>query len=270
MRTNYHTHTRWCDGKSTAEEVVLAAIEKGFGVLGFSSHVAFPEHEDWQLDPVCATDYAAEIRLLARRYADRLRILCGIEADYIRGVTAPDRSRYGVIAPDYVIGSVHTVIAPDGGRVSVDSAPALLADGIRAHFGGDAEAFVKAYFEQEREMIARCDFDVVGHPDLVRKFNAKHPYFDETAEWYVRELDLTAAAIAAAGKVTEVNTGAISRGWLDDAYPSAPFRDRLRVRGVRFILSSDSHAAEAVDCAFDRFGAVETYLDSPCEGGAAR
>ena len=28
MKTNYHTHTTWCDGKDTPEAVVVAAIEK--------------------------------------------------------------------------------------------------------------------------------------------------------------------------------------------------------------------------------------------------
>ena len=77
------------------------------------------------------------------------------------------------------------------------------------------------------------------------------------------EVEATAEAIAASGKVVEVNTGAISRGWLDDAYPSASFRDLLRVKGVKFLLSSDAHAADAIDCAFDRFGDAEEYLSAP-------
>ena len=152
--------------------------------------------------------------------------------------------------------------APDGGVVPVDHAPQLLADGIRDHFAGDAVAFVKAYYAALRSTLS-LNFEIVGHPDLVRKFNVKHPYFDETADWYRAELVKTAEAIAASGKIVEVNTGAISRGWLDDAYPSAEFRQLLRERGVRFILSSDAHAAEALDCAFDRFGASEDYVTTP-------
>ena len=30
MKANYHTHTVFCDGKNTPEEIILAAIEKGF------------------------------------------------------------------------------------------------------------------------------------------------------------------------------------------------------------------------------------------------
>ena len=206
---------------------------------------------------------SAEIRALSKKYGDRIRVLCGVEADYVPGGAMPDRATYAAIAPDYIIGSIHFVVAPDGERVCVDASPKLLADGIRDHFGGSAEAYVRAYFAQVREMLLTCDFDVAGHLDLVRKFNVRHPYFDEAAPWYLAELDLTADAVAAGGKIAEVNTGAISRGWLDDAYPSAAFRERLRARGVRFILSADAHAADAIDCAFDRFGDCESFVPSP-------
>ena len=266
MKANYHTHTTWCDGKDTPEAVVQAAMGKGFGAIGFSSHAMLPEDDTaWVLTPEKAPRYAAEIRALSKKYGDRIRVFCGVEADYVPGGATPDRSAYAAIAPNYIIGSVHFVVAPDGARVCVDASPKLLADGIRDHFGGSAEAYVHAYFAQVREMLRKFDFDIAGHLDLVRKFNVRHPYFDESAPWYIAELDLTADAVAASGKIAEVNTGAISRGWLDDAYPSAEFRERLRARGVRFILSADAHAAETIDCAFDRFGDCESFIASPSE-----
>lgn len=278
MKTNFHTHTVWCDGKNTPEEMILSALEKGFDVLGFSAHTTYPADNECTVPPHKLADYFADVRALAEKYADRLTVLCGVEADYIPGVTDPDRARYAAFAPDYIIGSVHYVIAPDGARVPVDHTPALLADGIRAHFGGRVDAFIRAYFAQQRDMVRRFDFDLVGHPDLCRKFNAKHPYFDESADWYRAELLCTADAFAAAGKPVEVNTGAISRGWMDDAYPSADFRALLRARGVPFVLGADSHAADTLDCAFDRFADAEAYLTpaftarprSPCTNAAAK
>ncbi len=243
--TNYHTHCRFCDGAATAEEMVIAAIEKGFAELGFSSH------SDMVKD---LSAYKYEIRRLAEKYKDRIRILCGIEAEYDTGFERGDL--------DYVIGSTHYLTAPDGVRFAFDHTPQILADGIRNHFRGDSAAFVTAYFKQEREMIANYDCDIIGHIDLVRKFNAKHPYFDETASWYHDELVKTADVAATSGKIVEVNTGAISRGWLDDAYPSPTMRALLRERGVRFILSSDSHAPETLDCAFGRFSSEETYISA--------
>ncbi len=259
MKSNYHTHTTWCDGRNTPREMVEAALGKGFDTLGFSSHSMLPQDdEDWVLTPEKAPRYAADIRSLAREYEGLIRILCGVEADYVPSGAEPSRAAYASISPDYIIGSVHFVRADDGALVPVDHAPNLLADGIRDHFGGKPAAFVKAYFASVRASLA-FDYDMVGHPDLVRKFNVKHPYFDESAAWYRDELEHTADAIAKSGKFVEVNTGAISRGWLDDAYPSPTFRAILRSRGVRFVLSADAHSAEGLDCAFDRFAKEETY-----------
>ncbi len=263
-KRNFHTHSTWCDGKCTPAEMAASAVARGFVALGFSSHAMFPSDPfPWPLTAEKASGYAAEVRSLAAEYAGRMEILVGVEADYVRGKCSPDRATYGSIAPKYVIGSVHYVVAPDGKMVCVDESPESLEAGIKAHYDGNVKAYLGDYFAQQREMALSCDFDVIGHPDLCRKFNGRLHYFNENDSWYVEELERTADAFAASGKIVEVNTGAISRGWMDDAYPSRPFRDLLRKRGVRFLLSSDAHAADAIDCAFDRFGSEEDYLPSP-------
>lgn len=246
MKANFHTHSTFCDGRDAPETMVRAALAKGFDALGFSSH------SEMLRDPAA---YVAEIRALAERYRGQIRILCGLEADWPCPL---DLSSY-----DYVIGSVHFLPGRAGTRLAIDHSPEILAGILRDAFGGDGAALVRAYFATEREMVSAGRFDVVGHPDLVRKFNATHPFFDEDAAWYRDELERTADVIAASGKVVELNTGAIARGWLDDAYPSPLFRALLRARGVHFILSADAHAAEALDGAFDRFAAVDGLLDLP-------
>ena len=259
MKYNLHTHTTWCDGRDSPRAVAEAAVEKGFDILGFSSHAMLPgRYLEWALTPEKAPRYAAEIRALAAEFAPKLKILCGVEADWLAGEAEPSREAYSCISPDYIIGSVHFVRGAGGAIVCVDKSPQSMEDGIRDGFGGDVGKFVSAYFAAVRESLA-FDFDIVGHPDLVRKFNAGGRYFDESADWYVKELERTADAVAASGKLVEVNTGAISRGWLDDAYPSPAFRAMLRERGVGFVLSADAHAADTIDCAFDRFGECEEF-----------
>lgn len=244
-KVNYHTHTTWCDGTDAARALCEAAIARGFDTLGFSSHVDLIR--DFEA-------YVAEIAALKAEYRGRLEVLCGIESEGEQGLEL--RSRL-----DYVIGSFHYVTAPDGSRAAVDHSLALLQAALDGPYHGDAVRFVKDYFARERQFVAACGkrFDFLAHPDLIRKFNVKHPFFDEGADWYRAELEATADVIAAAGVVVEVNTGAISRGWLDDVYPSAGFRELLRARGVGFLLSSDAHSAAALDCAFDRFGAAEDF-----------
>ncbi len=263
MKSNFHTHSTWCDGRNTVEENVVAAIEKGFDVLGFSSHSMIPYCEKGVLLPNSAADYVNEVRRVADKYENRIQVFCGVEADYMQGVTTPDRARYAHLGLDYIIGSIHYVQAPDGKHVAVDHSPEILQDGIAAHFAGDSKAYLLAYFDQIRAMVSSYDFDVIGHLDLPRKFNAKLGYFDETALWYLDELVRTADAVFASGKLVEVNTGGISRGWIDDAYPSVEFRNMLRERGVKFILSSDAHSSSALDFGFVRFQGAESYVESP-------
>ena len=260
-KSNFHTHSTWCDGKNTVEEMVRGALDQGFTTLGFSSHAMFPADPwNWPVTAAKAAGYADDVRACAARHAGRLRVLCGIEADFVQGACTPDRAAYAALKPDYVIGSVHTVVAPDGAWVDVDNTPELLVRGVKEHFGGDSAAFVRAYFAQERAMIAACDFDIVGHPDLVRKFNRVLGYLDETADWYRAELEETAAALAASGKLTEVNTGGIARGWIDDAYPSPAFRALLRARGVRFVLSADAHSVADLAVPYPRFEHAEEFV----------
>jgi len=260
MRANYHTHSTFCDGRNTPEEMVCAAIEQGFDTLGFSSHAMFPAKEDYTLDPARAAEYVATIRALGEKYRDKIRILCALEADYVPGLTDPDRSRYAYCGLDYLIGSVHYAVAPDGAHVAIDHTPQILLDGVRDHFGGDFRKLIETYLAAVRTMATTYDFDIVGHPDLYRKFNAKHPFFDERDAWYVAALEETAEALARSGKIVEINTGAIGRKWFDDAYPSPTFRAMLRARGVRFVLNSDCHATDQIACGFDRFAAAESFV----------
>ena len=256
MKVNLHTHTTWCDGKNTPEEMVLAAIERGFDEFGFSGHLSAPCDFEEVVQMADHQAYVDDVRRVAKKYADKIRVRCGGEADYIPGLTTPEKSRYAALKLDYLIGSVHYVVAPDGARVPVDHTPELLREGIRLHFGGDVRAYIERYFVQQTEMLA-FDFDIVGHPDLVRKFNVKAPYFDEHADWYLAARHRFAEKLAESGKITEINTGAISRGWLTEPYPAADFRAELKALGVKMIYAADAHAAESVDC-----GWSELYNDT--------
>lgn len=249
MLTNLHTHSTFCDGRDSAEAMVEAALEKGFAVIGFSSH------SDMLADPVA---YRDEIRRLEKVYAGRIKVRLGLELELAKPIPAWVRT----LGLDYVIGSHHFLTAPDGGFFAIDNTPEELEKGIRDHFEGSAEAFVRAYYAALRETLGG-PFEIVGHPDLVRKFNEKRPWFDENAAWYLEEVEKTARAIAASGKIVEVNTGAIARGWLADAYPSADFRARLEALHVPLILSSDAHARDGIDCQFDRFARFREI--PPCQ-----
>ena len=230
-----HTHTAYCDGKNTPEELVLAALDRGMECLGFSGHTYTYFDESYCMSPLGTAAYRAEIRALAEKYDSRLRILCGAEQDYWS-----DESTAGY---DYVIGSVH-YLRGDDAFFPVDESPELLRDAVDRHFAGDWYAMAEEYYRTVSKVVERTGCDIIGHFDLVSKFNEKYPSFDETDPRYAAAWQSAADALLETGRPFEINTGAVSRGWRSVPYPRSEMMDYIAGRGGRFILSSDAHSAE--------------------------
>ena len=254
-KANFHTHTTFCDGRSTAEEMVLSAIEKGFDVLGFSSHCMYPFASTWHIPVNQVSDYCAEIKRLKEKYSSKIQIRLGFEAEYIRGIACPDKNGdYKDFSPDFLIGSVHYLLLDDG-NFTLDDKTENVKEGLLKFYSKngviDSKAVVHDYFEAQRQMLSKGNFDIWGHADLIRIRNGVLHFFDENESYYKDELKLTAKAAASAGVIAEINTGAIARGTMDDLYPSEYFLSLLYNEGVPVCINSDAHDAKNLDAAFD-------------------
>ncbi|MBQ9537887.1 MAG: histidinol-phosphatase [Treponema sp.] len=255
MKTNYHTHTTFCDGKESAEAMAEAAKNLGFGILGFSSHAMYPFSDSWHIHiaPDGYEAYTSEISRLKEAYRGRLEILTGFEADYIPGLCKPDMEEYAKFKPDFIIGSVHYVLG-DGGYFEADGPLEETRNRIARYFGGDVRRAIAAYYDSERRMLRESRFTILGHADLIRKQNSKgaEPLFDEDEDWYKAELEKTADAIAQAGVIVEINTGGMARGFLDSPYPSTYFLSLLKKRNVPVTINSDAHKSINLEFAFEQ------------------
>ena len=58
IRANFHTHSTFCDGRNTPQQMVDRALELGFVALGFSGHMDPEVVMDWPA-------YSAEVKRLA-------------------------------------------------------------------------------------------------------------------------------------------------------------------------------------------------------------
>ena len=271
-KVNFHTHTKFCDGNFSPEEMVNAAIEKGFDALGFSGHCFHPLDPDfykpfddlWHIPAADIKSYTKEINRLKKAYEDKIKIFLGFEADYFEsdkyGSAIPQKENFKDFAPDYLIGAVHFVNT-DKGFYTVDHHAEVIKENLiklysKADGQIDGQAAVCDYFEAERQMLKKGNFDILAHPDLLRKRNGQLKFFDEEESWYKEELKATVKEIVKAGVITEINTGAIARGAMDDTYPSAYFLELLFEAGVPVCINSDAHTRDGLDCAFDRAAAL--------------
>lgn len=238
-----HIHTTYADGKNTPEEIIIEAIDRGFDSIGFSEHayMAFSDYPH-QMTVEETEDYKKEVRALAEKYRDRIKIFCGLEFEYFSEVPTEDF--------DYLIGSVH-YLDFDGKVLGFDRNLETTLEYLRSNFGGDGMAFAKKYFETVARLPERRNFDIIGHFDLLTKNNEKGGFIDTADKKYI---DLGKEAIhALRGKIPlfEVNTGAISRGYRSSPYPQIEFLREMRECGFGAVISSDCHNKNFLDCYYE-------------------
>lgn len=237
--SDFHTHTTFSDGKNSAEEMVLHAISMGLKTIGISDHAS--GDNDYSMKKEDILPYRAEIARLKERYSGRIEILCGIELD-ADGIDAAE-------AYDYAIASVHHMTVGDRDfciDLSVEETRRMIQEG----FGGDFDSLAEAYYEKLTAYALRSGANIVGHFDLLTKFSEVGVPFDAESPRYQAAWR---SALSALGNklVFEINTGAISRGYRSEPYPTSPILTELQKMGGKVLLSGDAHQTESLCAHFD-------------------
>ena len=242
--TDLHTHSTYCDGKSSVEEMVNSAIEKGLDTLGVVVHSYTEFDKSYAVKPENEPLFLLEVARLREAYAGKIKLLAGIEMDF-----------YGesdVVGYDYVIGSVHYI--ENGGKYyPLDWTAERLVALAEECYSGDMLALCEAYYATVAKIPEKFKPDIIGHFDLVTKFNENDCLFDTKNERYIRAWQKAVDALILTGALFEINTGAISRGYRTAPYPASDIIEYIKKKGGKFTITSDSHRAENIGYAFDKF-----------------
>lgn len=238
---DYHLHTQRC-GHATGRiaEYIESARTRGLREVGFADHIPQYFLPRDRRDPGLAMGeeelgaYVEEVQEAASAAKDVV-IRLGIEADYAPGHEEKLRAILDRYPFDYVLGSVHYL---DGWGFDNPAE----AEG---YSGRDIDTLYREYFLLIQKMVATGLFDVVAHPDLMKKFGYRpraniHGLYEETVRM-----------IAAAGLVVEVNTAGL-RQPVGEIYPAPAFLELCCRYGVPVILGSDAHRPEDVGRDIDR------------------
>lgn len=224
MIANYHTHTWRCNHATGREEAyVQAALERGFETLGFSDHApyCFPEGyvSGFRMRMDQLQDYCNIVRLLQKKYADRISIPLGVEMEYYPAYFADTLQILRDEGIEYMLLGQHFV-----------------GNEINEHYSGRATGdadILKRYCHQAMEGMNTGLFTYLAHPDLI--------HFKGEEGIYRQEMRQLCREACRCGIPLEVN---VLGKWSGRNYPNPDFWALAAEEGCQVVIGCDAHAPE--------------------------
>lgn len=153
---NYHTHTTRCmHARGIDEDYVIAAIQAGYTVLGFSDHTPWKYDSDFVANmrmPISQfEDYYQSISKLKEKYKDQIDIKIGLECEYYPRYIKWLKELTNKYQLDYLILGHHYVET----------------DEYYPYVGYHADDnYLNEYVDSVIEGLSTGLFSYVAHPDL--------------------------------------------------------------------------------------------------------
>ncbi len=244
ITSDCHLHSSHSgDSGTPMEEMVLQGISQGFTTMCFTEHndFGYPETPDTPAGMfLLNTDsYLYDLIRLKEKYADRIRLLFGVELGLQPEVLRENAVYAKSCDFDFIIGSSHVCHGRDPYYPDF-------------YEGRPEEEAYREYFESVLENIKKfSNFDVYGHLDYIVRYG---PDRDQhySYEKYKDILDEILKLLLDKGKGIELNTGGIRLG-MRDFHPCTVVLKRYRELGGELItIGSDSHDSRHIGDAFDR------------------
>ncbi len=228
---DYHMHTPRCNHAiGRVRDYAAAALALGLAEIGMSDHCPMPDGYDaaWRMRRDELQSYLAEVEAVRTHHAGRLSVRIGLEADFHPGTEDFVRALIDTYAWDYIIGSVHYI-----GDWGFDN-----EDAIGRWREWDIEDAYCAYYELVAESAASGMFDIIGHPDLIKKFGHRPP--PDSARVQAAE-EAMLQSVRAAGCVLEISSAGLRKP-VREVYPHGRIIAKAARLGIPFSFGSDAHA----------------------------
>ncbi len=243
---DFHLHTSvTTDGRMSEAEACLKALSLGISQIAFTNHVMLNQ-PDYTISPSDLIGHWTNIQHCQEQFS-HLTIYLGVEMDFYPGCDEEIASllqKYeGSIGRpfDFVLGSVHEL------EGCFYSNKHLAAGFFESR---DLLSLYNAYFEVATLAVKSGLFDVMAHPDLIKKYTHQlTPPLDFQAYRPAAEQFLDALISSRVG--IEVNTKGLNLP-VGETYPSHEvlhlYLEKLHALGMDPVitLGSDAHKAEDV------------------------
>jgi histidinol-phosphatase (PHP family) len=238
---DYHSHHLRCGhAAGQISDYIDSAIACGMREFGVSDHGpayfqpgdhAFP---GTQMARSEVPHYVREAFEQKAKYAGRIDVKVGLEADFIEGQESELTDILQSYSFDYVLGSVHYVR-----RINIFK---------RTRWDTErAEDTYADYYRVVQLAAASGLFDILSHLTAVESYGP--PVSDDLAK---RLYPPVAEAAAASGCIVEVNTSGYRKMEGDEPFPNRRMLRYLIAAGVPLTFGSDCHKPEEVGFGHDR------------------
>lgn len=226
------------------EEILVSAINAGFTVWGFTPHAPISIESPCNMKTEDVSHYLEEIKRLRKLYPE-IKILAGMEVDFLDENHGPASRQIREYGLDYVIGSVHFIPNQEGKFYDIDGSPERFQKVLRDHFHNDLNYVVKTFWLQTQKMIASGGFDIIGHIDKIALNASSVDANIEKDPEYVRLSEETIEMAIQKGYAIEINTKHYKR--YGRFFPHPRFWKHLIESGIEMPVNSDTHYAELVE-----------------------
>lgn len=214
---DWHTHSKYSDGRGSIEQNVIAAMDRGLDELAITDHGPANIAAGVQ-GTHSYTLVREEIKRINEKYP-QMRVKTGAEADITNSDGTIDLPAECADSLDILIVGLHPYVWP----ASFDAAWSIVGLNQAAQVSHASREKAKVINTKAlKEAVYRYDVDFISHPDLKMPVD-------------VAELS---TACAGQGTAIEINTG--------HQYDKAALISRAAKTGVNFVVNSDAHFPETV------------------------
>jgi histidinol-phosphatase (PHP family) len=239
--------------KDSLEDVIKAYIDQGFTWVGITEHMAplsdafrYPDEAEDQQSAAFLREqffsYFDECQKLKNKYSDQIEIFSAFETETYEGAQAFVNHLVEELKPDYLVGSVHHV-----NSICIDYDEGHFRQAVTTT--GSLEALYLDYFDAQFEMLQALEPAVVGHFDLIRKFDPDYLHTLQNKKIWQRvkrNLDF----IARKNLILDFNLRGFDKA--SEQYPSMPVLKEALAMGIAVVPGDDSHGVASVGRNYDR------------------
>ncbi|GEL07331.1 histidinol-phosphatase HisJ [Salisediminibacterium halotolerans] len=254
-RHDGHIHTPYCPhgSRDSLKSYVENAVFQGFAAISFMEHAPLPESFN---DPAPTKDsamtlhsldnYLQDCERIKEEYQEHIKILTGLEVDYIAGYeneTATFLNQWGPRLDDSIL-SVHFLTLDSRSYSCIDYSKDTFQT-----FLTEAGSLEKVYQCYYNTLIQAASADLgaykparLGHMTLIRKFQNAFPRkFSDTAM-----IENVLETVENHGMSLDINGAGLYKPDCREVYPPKYVVETAKKRGIQLVYGSDAHTATAV------------------------